>query len=79
MNPLAGAMLLVAAFLLVLSGFYAQRAESARAQYACTGLALYELRRGRPERSAAYLRAAHVAYITGHCDPALSLEIEVAR
>lgn len=79
MSPLNGALVVTVAFLLVLSGFFADRAESARSQYACAGLAIYEARRGRPERAHAYLLAAHQAYITGRCDPALGLEIEVAR
>lgn len=77
LSPLSSALILSVALLMVLSGFYADRAESARSQYACAGLAIYEARRGRPERAHAYLLAAHQAYITGRCAPALGLEIEV--
>lgn len=78
LSPLSSALVLACALLIVLSGFFAARAESARAQYACTGWALYELKRGRPQRSYAYIQASHLAYFTGRCSPALGLEIEVA-
>lgn len=78
MSPLSSALVIVVALLIVLSGFFSQRAETARVQYSCTGMAIYELRRGREDRAVAYIFAAHQAYITGQCSPDLNLEVQIA-